>query len=914
MKRELWFFDTESFSHDWLVAAVRQRDGETVTFWNDPEGVQDFMDLFSPVLCGYNVAHYDSYILKAILLGWTPSQVNLVSNTIITSELSAVWALFNDSPWVTLPPLVDLYHDIVPRKGLKEIEANIGMSIVESSIPFDIDRPLTDDEREETEAYCLHDISAVEELYALRFDYLKAKTDLCEMSGIDPLTMLHRTNARIVSEVLDATKLPHEALHGSGEVYEVPDNIDRTAVPPDVLTFAEGVTVENCEGYYGELEFMFHDCPTKVGLGGIHGAVPSYKETATDERIILLQDIGSYYPSLIIGNDYMSRAVPDASTYEQFYRMRMAAKRKGDKATAEAAKLVLNTTYGAMKAPFNTMYDPMQATRVCLSGQLYILDLIEQMFRVVPEGLQLIQLNTDGWIISLPQRSRKAIDRCVEEWSQRTGFIVDTVEVEKVVQANVNNYVLRTVDGSVKAKGGVVARHKGRDDRDWWMSNSATIIDRAVVAHLLDGTPIADTIESCRDIEAFQIVAKAGQTYAYVETTYIDQTTQAPTIRTDHLQRVNRVYAVTDEHRGGIFKVKTEDGAVVRRDKVPLTPDRAFIDNENLWATVDFDLLPLDKSWYIKLAARKAHEFVTRKKGEREQMADIKEVNNELENETQEEQEKKPAPRRKSKKAQEPVNATPEKVEPLPFKMRLLELQKAMHGISDKVTFDSVVQNINYEYADTQQYKKFLGQACDQLDLIFNLDLESVFLGNIVPTEILSNDNKAKASYAASVTGLVTIQDVHTDEAMTYAISGFSNNVQAGYAVGGAQTNALRNFILNNFLLDNKGREGDDVQLSAEGFLTSEKKEAIKSNIVEGKKTQYAPDLFVKETYKKMMAVRELEGKETMFSKKLSEFFEEDGTPKTQKVGNRTLSIWEKADAVRTLTKAEEILAEAGVE
>lgn len=909
MKRDLWFFDTECFSNDWLVAAIRQSDGETVTFWNDPEGVQDFVELFSPVLCGYNVAHYDSYILKAILLGWTPPQVHTVSDTIITSELPAVWALFADSPWIDIPPLIDLYHDIVPRKSLKEIEANTGMDIVESRISFDIDRPLTMDEREETEAYCLHDIRAVETLYELRFDYLKAKTDLCEMSGIDPLTMLHRTNARIVSEVLRAAKLPYEALHGSGEVYEVPDDLDRSAVPADVLTFAEGVNVENCESDYGELEFMFHDCPTTVGLGGIHAAVPSYAETATDERVILSQDIGSYYPSLIINNGYMSRAVPDASVYEQFYKMRMEAKRKGDKATAEAAKLVLNTTYGVMKNQHNTMYDPMQATRVCLSGQLYMLDLIEQMYREVPDGLQLIQLNTDGWIISLPRASRKVLDTCVAAWSLRTGFTVDTTEVEKIVQANVNNYVLRTTDGTVKAKGGVVARHKGRDDANWWKSNSATIIDKAVVAYLLDGVPVADTIESCRDIEAFQIVAKAGRTYSHVEGSIEDPVT-GMVDTTAHVQRVNRVYATTDERYGGITKVKTEDGEVVRRDKVPLTPERAYIDNENTWSFTRFDLLPLDKSWYIDLAHRKAHEFVTRKKGEREQMADVKEVNNELEKDQQEEEvttEKKPAPRRRAtKKAEESVP-----VEPLPFKVRLLELQKAMHGISDKVTFDSVVQNINYEYADTQQYKKFLGQACDQLDLIFNLDLESVFLGNIVPDECLKN---TKPSYAASVTGLVLIEDVHSDEGMTYAISGFSNNIQAGYAVGGAQTNALRNFILNNFLLDNKGREGDDIQLQADGFVSAEKKEAIKNNIVEGKKTQYAPDLFVKETYKKMMAVRELEGKETMFSKKLSEHFDENGAPKTQKVGNRTLSTWEKTDAVRTLTKAEEILAEAGVE
>jgi hypothetical protein len=430
--------------------------------------------------------------------------------------------------------------------------------------------------------------------------------------------------------------------------------------------------------------------------------------------------------------------------------MRMEAKAKGDKPTAEAAKLVLNTTFGTMKDTYNKMYDPMQATRVCVSGELYILDLIEQLYRAVGESLTLIQLNTDGWVISLPRTSLGDVEKAVGVWQARTGLTVDTDEIEVIVQANVNNYVLRTTDGVVKTKGGVVARHAGGD----FKSNSATIIDKAVADYLLDGVPIAETVEACDELERFQIVAKMGSTFQRM--VHVVDGEEVET------QRVNRVYATTDERYGGIFKVKLEDGREVGRSKVPLTPERCLVDNENEGLTT------LDKSWYAALATKKAREFITRDKKEKEQMAEVNESTNEL-------QEEKPKPTRKrTTKAENPV--------PVPsFRDRLMELQRAMQGASTAVVFDSVVNNISYEYADTQQYKRQLATACNQLDLLIKLDLTCDFLG------VISPEGKTP-TYGAQATGVVTISDAYDPEQYeTYAISGFGSNVQAGSCNGAAQ-------------------------------------------------------------------------------------------------------------------------------
>jgi hypothetical protein len=882
----MWWSDFECFAHDWLFVAKRQSDGETIAVWNDPDTVQDFVSLMSPVLCGFNYRDYDSWLLKGVLLGWSPEDIHNISTTIIDSDdRSLVWGLFSGSPWVKLPPVIDLFHDVVPRKGLKEIEGNIGMSIVESSVPFDISRPLTPEEREEVQMYCLHDIEATAALYDLRYDYIKAKSDLCELRGIDPLTMLQHTNARIVSEVLEAQRMADHPF----ETYEIPNNVDLTAIPQSVIEYVGKVNTDNCmDNDAPKVEFLFHDCPTTFALGGIHAAVPSYAETSTEDRVILHQDVGSFYPSLILNNGYMSRAVPDPSIYREFYDLRMKAKADGDKATAEAAKLVLNTTYGTFKDTYNKLFDPMQGTNVCLSGQLYILDLIEQMYRNV-SNLQLIQLNTDGWVISCNRSDEAAIHAVVLAWQERTHFTVDTVEVQRIVQANVNNYVMRTVDGKVKAKGGVVAKFAGGDFR----SNSATIIDKAVVDYLLDGTPIENTITECDDLERFQIIAKAGRTFQKV----VVQTIEGePEEWADYeTQRVNRIYASRDDTRGGIFKVKMENGVETGRSRIPLSPEHVLVDNENLWQHDENGLTFIDKTWYITLAKKKAHEFITRDKKEKEQMAETQEPHNEVD--------ATPKPTRKAAKKDEAVT-----VAAIPtFPQKLLQLQKSMAEVAKTVVFDKVVDKINHEYADTQQYKVWLSANCSALGLLFEFNINHTeWLGAV------STDGKL---YGVLVDGEVVIRDADSDGYAAYGVSGTGMNFTPGYCNGGAQTNALRNFILNNYLLDNMGRDGDDVGLNAaeakvNGYVNPAEKAALKQGIAADKAddAQYATDLFANALHDKIMEARAIEGHEKFKGKVLKTFYNEDGTPILGANGKSTML---KKDAVQRMTEAEEIIAGA---
>ena len=171
-----------------------------------------------------------------------------------------------------------------------------------------------------------------------------------------------------------------------------------------------------------------------------------------------------------------------------------------------------------------------------------------------------------------------------------------------------------------------------------------------------------------------------------------------------------------------------------------------------------------------------------------------------------------------------PEGGTP----PGTFRERLLALQIAMADVAGTVRFDKVVSNISHEYADTQQYKAWLSLKCSQLGLIFGLDiLDTEYLG------VVAEAKGKSTSYGTKVCGNAIITDSMSEASVRYGVSGIGVNVQPGYCLGGAQTNALRNFILNSFLLDNMGRDGDDVgmcvdDVAKKGYVSPDEKATMK--------------------------------------------------------------------------------------
>lgn len=193
------------------------------------------------------------------------------------------------------------------------------------------------------------------------------------------------------------------------------------------------------------------------------------------------------------------------------------------------------------------------------------------------------------------------LDKCkeiIKEWEERTGLEMEQDDVAEVYQKDVNNYIMLDMNGNIKTKGSYVKNYsvkKGKEKFGNFVSNSMTIIDEAIVKHLLFKTSVEDTILNCNDPMRFQITTKKGPTYKRVEWEI-----NGEYVTTNN---VNRVFASNDDKYGKLMKVK-QNG---RRDTIASLPDHCFVYNKSIDT---FDINLIDKYWYIREAKKRINDFI----------------------------------------------------------------------------------------------------------------------------------------------------------------------------------------------------------------------------------------------------------------------------------------------------------------
>lgn len=265
-------YDIECFSHDWLVTLKDKETGVYTCIWNDNEALKMALS-DNCIYVGFNSKHYDSYIIKAIVADLSPQEIKQVNDFIIAGGqgwqcplLNGIYFNFNN---------VDIRDDTQQGLSLKAIEGHLGMSVKESSIPFDIDRPLTPEEKAETEFYCKHDVDTAERLIDIRKDYLKNKINLGRLAGLDEVKAMGMTNAKLTAALLKASPQKHD----DEREYVYPDNLRKEFIPQEVFDFFDRMhdpEVTDKDLFSSKFEITIGECPVTLGFGGIHGAIPNF--------------------------------------------------------------------------------------------------------------------------------------------------------------------------------------------------------------------------------------------------------------------------------------------------------------------------------------------------------------------------------------------------------------------------------------------------------------------------------------------------------------------------------------------------------------------------------------------------------------------------------------------------------------
>ena len=265
-------YDVEVFYEDWLVVLKDIETGKYTVVHNDNEELKQciFEDC---IYVGFNSKHYDQFIIKAICCEFTPQEVKQVNDFIIGGGQGWECPMLRDQYFHFNN--VDIKDDMQIGLSLKAIEGHLGMSVEETSVSFDIDRPLTEEELKETVFYCKHDVDTTEKLVELRRNYLKSKINIGKLAGIDEVKAMSMTNAKLTAALLQATK----KIHDDERQYQYPPNLKRELIPQEVFEFFDRMKdpeLSDKEIFSSKIEIKIGDCPVTIGYGGIHGAIPNY--------------------------------------------------------------------------------------------------------------------------------------------------------------------------------------------------------------------------------------------------------------------------------------------------------------------------------------------------------------------------------------------------------------------------------------------------------------------------------------------------------------------------------------------------------------------------------------------------------------------------------------------------------------
>jgi len=292
-----------------------------------------------------------------------------------------------------------------------------------------------------------------------------------------------------------------------------------------------------------EREVFFRGKSYRIKLGGLHSNDSAGIYKSTNNNTLRDADATSFYPYVMIPNkikpahlDDCFYDITETLTYE-----RVEAKEEGDETKADVFKIVINSTlFGKMGSDKHWLYDPLAFYSVTISGQLYLLMLVEMLEL---KGIEVISANTDGLVSNVKHSDEKLYQKICSEWSEITKFALGHSSYKSYIRGHVNSYLAVEESGKIKKKGYFCTElelHKGY---------KFPIIAKALEMYFINGVDYSKYIRSSTDIYDFLMSEKTSKKFR-IE---FRQNGNAETI-----QRTNRFFV---SNKGGeLVKIADESG------------------------------------------------------------------------------------------------------------------------------------------------------------------------------------------------------------------------------------------------------------------------------------------------------------------------------------------------------------------
>lgn len=333
----------------------------------------------------------------------------------------------------------------------------------------------------------------------------------------------------------------------------------------------------------GSLSYSISTDGVKIdfGLGGVHGAKESGVYEATEGMTIMTSDVVSYYPNLAIRNKW-SPAHLDKSVFTEQYEWFFNERKKIPKSDPRnyVYKIILNSTYGLSNDKFCYLYDPQFTMQITINGQLSLMMLYEMIMERIPGAVPLMQ-NTDGLETMIPTEHIEEYMKICKEWEDLTQLKLEHDEYQKLILADVNNYIainkfeevekeeydkiLKKIPHALVKKENdkyyyAPTKCKGRfefDNLALHKNKSHLVVSKALFHFFVHNTPPETYLASNRNIFDYCIGKKIKGNWKFVEK-YIKE----GDYNEEDVQPTIRYYI--SKNGSKIYKINKDDGRAIK--------------------------------------------------------------------------------------------------------------------------------------------------------------------------------------------------------------------------------------------------------------------------------------------------------------------------------------------------------------
>jgi hypothetical protein len=422
----LVFFDVESYPNlfmiCWKFEEEKPSKSSVVVMINPkPHEVEALMNL---KLVGFNSKNYDNHMLWAAAMGYTPVQLNRLSQKIIAG---GVGAKFGEAYRLGH---TDVYDYSTVKQGLKKFQIELGLEHREMDLPWD--QPVPENRIMDVAAYCTNDVVSLEQVHKARIGDYKARLILADLSGLAPIDTTAKHTAAIV---FGRDKNPQRQFVYTDLSKEFPGYyfgpVDGVKGNPNISTYrgeilGEGGLVRAKPGIHENVALLdvasMH--PTSIGHLNLFGEYTGRYMALVEAQLA----IKHFYP-----DDEPSGWKPDFDAVkeilegklrpyiEDIERLdatdRLAAK-KAAKELRYGLKIAMNIVYGLTSAKFDNPFRDIRNVDniVAKRGALFMIDLLNF---VEERGFVVAHIKTDS--IKIPNATQEIIDE-VKLFAQKYGY------------------------------------------------------------------------------------------------------------------------------------------------------------------------------------------------------------------------------------------------------------------------------------------------------------------------------------------------------------------------------------------------------------------------------------------------------------------------------------------------------------